>query len=204
VSDPRPSTASVAIEYAAVTERVGLEVAPLEGSGAPEEAFTLATEACRGELERVRVAGKVAILRGQRTDEGARVQSLKMRPAILSVGDSLGEGWPEVDLAADAALAGREARRVRTRSLGAQACPGRPYPGRRRGLRRHRRDAGRAPQGCRVLPGWGPDQHGGHVRRAPCGKIYGHHSRTRARSRAAGFPVLTEVSQVRPAASPHS
>ncbi len=101
VSDPQRSTSSVAIEYAALTERVALKVAGLEGSGAPEEAYTLATETFREELERVPAAGKVAILREQRTDERGRVRSLKTRPGILSVGDELGGGELEVDLAVE-------------------------------------------------------------------------------------------------------
>jgi fructose-1,6-bisphosphatase II len=101
VSDPRSSTASVAIEYAAVTERVALEVARLEGSGAPERAYTLATEVFREELEKVPAAGAVTILREQTTDEQGRVRALKTRPGILSVGDALGAGGPEVDLAVE-------------------------------------------------------------------------------------------------------
>ena len=101
MSDPQQSTASVAIAYAAVTERVALGVARCEGSGAPEEAYTLATEVFREELERVPAAGKVAILREQRTDERGRVRSLKTRPGILGVGDTLGEGETEVDLAVE-------------------------------------------------------------------------------------------------------
>src|SRR5688500_16385059 len=88
------------MEYAAVTERVALKVARLEGSGAPEEVYTLATEAFREELERVPAAGTVAILREQRTDERGKVHALKTRPGILSVGDTLG-GGPEVDLAVE-------------------------------------------------------------------------------------------------------
>ncbi len=91
----------MAMEYAAVTERVALKVARLEGSGAPERAYTLATEAFREELERVPSAGTVAILREQRTDERGRVRALKTRPGILSVGDTLGGGEPEVDLAVE-------------------------------------------------------------------------------------------------------
>jgi fructose-1,6-bisphosphatase II len=89
------------MEYAAVTERVALKVARLEGSGAPEEAYTLATEAFRGELEKVPAAGTVAILREQRTDERGRVGALKTRSGILSVGNTLGAGEPEVDLAVE-------------------------------------------------------------------------------------------------------
>ena len=93
--------ASVAMDYAAVTERVALRVARLEGSGAPERAYTLATEAFREELERVPAAGTVAILREQRTDERGQVRARKTRPGILSVGDTLGGGEPEVDLAVE-------------------------------------------------------------------------------------------------------
>jgi fructose-1,6-bisphosphatase II len=89
------------MEYAAVTERVALRVARLEGSGAPERAYTLATEAFREELERVPAAGTVAILREQRTDERGQVHALKTRPGILSAGDTLGGGGPEVDLAVE-------------------------------------------------------------------------------------------------------
>ena len=88
------------MEYAAVTERVTLKVARLEGSGAPEEIYTLVTEAFRDELEKVPAAARTAtILREQRTDEGGRVRALKTRPGILSVGITLGAGEPEVDLA---------------------------------------------------------------------------------------------------------
>jgi len=101
VSNPGSSTASVAFEYAAVTERVALQVARLEGSGAPEKAYTLATEAYRDELERVSARGTVAILRERATDEQGRMRDLKTRPGILSVGDTMGAGGPEVDLAVE-------------------------------------------------------------------------------------------------------
>jgi fructose-1,6-bisphosphatase II len=91
----------VAIEYAAVTEQVALRVAHFEGSGAPERAYTLATEAFREELERVPVAGTVAILREERPGDGGQMRALKTRPGILSVGDTLGVGEPEVDLAVE-------------------------------------------------------------------------------------------------------
>jgi fructose-1,6-bisphosphatase II len=89
------------MEYAAVTERVALRVARLEGSGAPERAYTLATEAFHDELEGAPAAGTVAILREQGTDERGQVRALKTRPGILSVGDTLGGGEPEVDLAVE-------------------------------------------------------------------------------------------------------
>jgi fructose-1,6-bisphosphatase II len=89
------------MEYAAVTEQVALKVAHLEGSGAPEKAYTLATEAFSEELEKVSVRGTVAILREQATDEQGRMRALKTRPGILSVGDTLGSGRPEVDLAVE-------------------------------------------------------------------------------------------------------
>jgi len=101
VTEPRSSTASVAIECAAVTERVALKVARLEGSGAPERAYTLATEAFREELEKVPATGTVAILREERPDEQGRVRALKTRPGILSVGDTLGAGELALDLAVE-------------------------------------------------------------------------------------------------------
>jgi fructose-1,6-bisphosphatase II len=101
LSDPGSSIASVAIEYAAVTEQVALRVAHLEGSGTPERAYTLATESFREELERVPVAGTVAILREERPGDGGQMRALKTRPGILSVGDTLGTGEPEVDLAVE-------------------------------------------------------------------------------------------------------
>jgi len=95
------SIASAAVEYAAVTERVALKVARLEGAGDSERAYTLATEAFREELEKVPVSGSVAILREQRLDEKGRVRAPKSNPGILSAGDSLGAGGPEVDLAVE-------------------------------------------------------------------------------------------------------
>ena len=101
MSDPRFSAASVVIEYAAVTERVALRVAHFEGSGAPEEAYTLATETFREELEKVPAAGTVAILREERPGNGGQMRALKTRPGILSVGDTLGAGELELDLAVE-------------------------------------------------------------------------------------------------------
>jgi fructose-1,6-bisphosphatase II len=101
LSELRSSTASVAIEYATVTEHVALRVARLEGSGAPERAYTLATEAFREELEKVPATGTVAILREERPGDGGQMQALKTRPGILSAGDTLGAGGPEVDLAVE-------------------------------------------------------------------------------------------------------
>ena len=95
------SVAASAIEYTSVTEQVALKVARLEGSGAPEKAYTMATEVFREELGRVGVSGRVAILREERLDEGGQVRSLKTRPGILSVGDVLGAGVTEVDLAVE-------------------------------------------------------------------------------------------------------
>jgi fructose-1,6-bisphosphatase II len=80
---------------------VALEVARLEGSGAPERAYTLATETFRGELERAAAAGTVAILREERPGGSGQMRSLKTRPGILSVGDRLGSGDLEVDLAVE-------------------------------------------------------------------------------------------------------
>lgn len=89
------------MEYAAVTERVSIKVARLEGSGTLESAYTLATKSFREQLEEIPVAGKVAILREQRLDEYGRVQRLKTRTETLSVGDTIGGGDAEVDLAVE-------------------------------------------------------------------------------------------------------
>lgn len=95
------SVAASTIEYASVTEQVALKVVSLEGSGTPEEAYTLATEVFREELGRVSVSGQVAILREERRDERGQMRPLKTRPGILSVGDVLGAGKVEVDLAVE-------------------------------------------------------------------------------------------------------
>jgi fructose-1,6-bisphosphatase II len=98
----RPESVAVsAVAYASVTEQVALRVARLEGSGAPEKAYTLATEVFRQELGQVGVSGRVAILREERLDERGQMRSLKTRPGILSVGDILGLGQTEVDLAVE-------------------------------------------------------------------------------------------------------
>jgi fructose-1,6-bisphosphatase II len=89
------------VEYAAVTERVALKVAPLEGSGDSERAYTLATQAFREELERAPVAGRVTALREQRLDEKGRIRAPKSNPGILGHGDALGDGGPEADLAVE-------------------------------------------------------------------------------------------------------
>jgi fructose-1,6-bisphosphatase II len=81
-----------------VTERVALKVARLEGSGDSERAYTLATEAFREELEKVAISGRVALLREQRLDEKGRVRAPKSQAGILSAGDEVGAGGPEVDL----------------------------------------------------------------------------------------------------------
>ena len=84
-----------------MTERVALKVARLEGSGDSERAYTLATEAFREELEKVAISGRVAVLREQRLDEQGRVRAPKSQAGILSPGDALGAGGPEVDLAVE-------------------------------------------------------------------------------------------------------
>jgi fructose-1,6-bisphosphatase II len=92
------------MRFAAVTERVALEVARLEGSGTPERAYTLATETFREGLQEMPATGTVAILREERPGgPGARgrMQALKTRPGILGVGDTLGSGDIEVDLAVE-------------------------------------------------------------------------------------------------------
>jgi fructose-1,6-bisphosphatase II len=95
------SIASAAVEYAAVTERVALKVARLEGSGDPERAYTLATQAFLEELGEVPVAGRVTVLREQRLDEKGRVSAPKSHPGIVGPGDALGTGGPEADLAVE-------------------------------------------------------------------------------------------------------
>ena len=95
------SAAASAIEYASVTEQVALKVARLEGAGTPEKAYTMATEVFREELGKVDVSGQVAILREERRDEKGQMRPLKTRPGILSVGDVLGTGQTEVDLAVE-------------------------------------------------------------------------------------------------------
>jgi fructose-1,6-bisphosphatase II len=95
------SIASVAVEYAMVTERVALKVAHLEGSGDSEQAYTFATQAFREELGKVPVAGRVTVLREQRLDEKGRVRAPKSHPGILGPGDALGLGGPEADLAVE-------------------------------------------------------------------------------------------------------
>src|SRR4051794_40573973 len=67
----------------------------------PEKAYTMATEAFREELGRVGVSAQVAILREERRDEKGQMRPLKTRPGILSVGDVLGTGGREVDLAVE-------------------------------------------------------------------------------------------------------
>jgi fructose-1,6-bisphosphatase II len=89
------------VEYAAVTERVALKVAPLEGSGDSERAYTLATQAFREELGKAPVAGRVTVLREQRLDEKGRIRAPKSNPGILGHGDALGDGGPEADLAVE-------------------------------------------------------------------------------------------------------
>ncbi len=93
--------AAVAIDYATVTERVALQVARFEGAGTPERVYTLATQEFRNELDKVSVAGEVAILREERLDERGHTRALKTHPEILGVGDRLGQGEPEVDLAVE-------------------------------------------------------------------------------------------------------
>lgn len=52
-------------------------------------------------LERAAAVGTVAILREERPGGSGRMRSLKTRPGILSVGDRLGSGGLEVDLAVE-------------------------------------------------------------------------------------------------------
>ena len=80
---------------------VALQVARLEGSGDPERAYTLATGTFKEGLENVFTEGKVASLREERLDERGRVRAPKSGPGALNVGDVLGRGEPQVDLAVE-------------------------------------------------------------------------------------------------------
>ena len=101
-TDPQEvSIGASAIQYASVTEQVALTAARQEGAGSPEEAYTLATETFKQELDKVSNSCRVAILREERLDEKGRVRSLKVRPGILGVGDELGAGGVEVDVAVE-------------------------------------------------------------------------------------------------------
>ncbi|WP_166396375.1 fructose-bisphosphatase class II family protein [Rubrobacter marinus] len=98
------SVAAFAIEYAAVTERVALRVAPFGGAGVPERAYPLAMETLRQELDAMPFCGRVAILREERLDEKGEIQSLVASPGTLKLGDTLGTADPdqgEVDLAVE-------------------------------------------------------------------------------------------------------
>jgi fructose-1,6-bisphosphatase II len=80
---------------------VALQVARLEGSGDPERAYTLATGTFNEGLGNVTNEGKVATLREERLDERGRVRAPKSGPGALHVGDVLGSGEPQVDLAVE-------------------------------------------------------------------------------------------------------
>lgn len=80
---------------------VALQVARLEGSGDPERAYTLAMETFGEGLKNVSTEGKVTILREERLDETGRVRAPRGRPGTLNVGDVLGSGGPQVDLAVE-------------------------------------------------------------------------------------------------------
>ena len=91
----------MAVEYAAVTEMVALQVARLEGSGDPEGAYTLAMETFGEGLSGVSNEGEVASLREERLDEKGRVRAPQSGPGALNVGDVLGAGGTRVDLAVE-------------------------------------------------------------------------------------------------------
>ncbi len=91
----------MAVEYAAVTEMVALQVARLEGSGHPEHAYNLANETFVEGLKGVSNEGKVASLREERLDEKGRIRAPRNRLGALNVGDVLGSGGSEVDLAVE-------------------------------------------------------------------------------------------------------
>ena len=80
---------------------VALQVARLEGSGDPERAYRLATGTFNEGLGKVTNEGKVATLREERLDERGRVRAPKSGPGALHVGDVLGSGEPQVDLAVE-------------------------------------------------------------------------------------------------------
>jgi fructose-1,6-bisphosphatase II len=80
---------------------VALQVARLEGSGDPERAYTLATSTFNEGLGSATTEGKVATLREERLDERGRVRAPKSGPGALRVGDVLGSGEPQVDLAVE-------------------------------------------------------------------------------------------------------
>ncbi|BBL79139.1 fructose-1,6-bisphosphatase [Rubrobacter xylanophilus] len=94
---------SRALEYAAVTERVALRVARLEGSGNAARAYTLATETFREELSGMPVAGRVALLRERHMDERGRTRPLRSEDGsgLLRPGDVVGNGEARVDLAVE-------------------------------------------------------------------------------------------------------
>ncbi len=85
-----------AIEFATVTEKVALRVARLEGSGSPEEAYTLASKTFREEIDKAEVSAEVVVFREERPGKGRL-----LHPEVLSVGDVLGAGGPEVDIAVE-------------------------------------------------------------------------------------------------------
>lgn len=91
----------MAVEYAAVTEMVALQVARLEGSGNPEHAYNLANETFVEGLKGVSNEGKVASLREERLDEKGRNRAPWNGRGALNVGDVLGSGGSEVDLAVE-------------------------------------------------------------------------------------------------------
>lgn len=89
----------MAVECAAVTEMVALQVARLEGSGDPESAYTLAMETFGEGLKGVSNEGKVVVSpREERLDEKGRVRAPKSGTWALNVADVLGSGALEVDL----------------------------------------------------------------------------------------------------------
>lgn len=91
----------MAVEYAAVTEMVALQVARLEGSGDPQRAYALAMETFGEGLAGVSNEGEVASLRQERLDEKGRISAHQTGPGALSVGDVLGTGGSRVDLAVE-------------------------------------------------------------------------------------------------------
>jgi fructose-1,6-bisphosphatase II len=94
-SDPGSLEASV-IEHSAVTEKVALAVARLEGSGRPERAYSFAAEAFQAEVGKLPVSARILVVKREVLD-GMDAEEL----GGLSVGDELGAGGTEVDLAVE-------------------------------------------------------------------------------------------------------
>ncbi|TCJ19403.1 fructose-bisphosphatase class II family protein [Rubrobacter taiwanensis] len=97
VTEPHPgSLEASAVGHSVVTEKVALEVARLEGSGVPERAYSLAEEAFRREIGKLRISARVAVVKRERLEVESPEEF-----AGLSVGEELGAGGVELDLAVE-------------------------------------------------------------------------------------------------------